>query len=133
MGPPADCEILILTIYSMLAIGAVALTSMALPCVAGPCLQEIDRMQIEVDTRVEAIAGAGPPGRESTSATLHRQPTPGALAAAEEKLGEGDQMAEAVAALARARAADSANDKSACEKALADVRRALATPRAKGQ
>ena len=90
-------------------------------------------MQIEVDTRIEAIAGAGPSAKESTAATLNRQPTPGSLAAAEEKLGEGDQMAEAVAALARARAADSANDKSACEKALADVRRVLAAPRAKGQ
>jgi len=42
-------------------------------------------------------------------------------------------MAKAVAALARARAADSANDKSGCEKALADVRCILATPRAKGR
>ena len=122
-----------MTIQSILAIGAAALTFLALPCVAGPCLQEIDRMQIEVDTRIEAIAGAGPSAKESTAATLNRQPTPGSLAAAEEKLGEGDQMAEAVAALARARAADSANDKSACEKALADVRRVLAAPRAKGQ
>ena len=52
----------------------------------------------------------------------------GSIAAAEEKLGEGAQMGDAVAALARARVADRANDKAACERALADVRRALATP-----
>ena len=122
-----------MTIQSILAIGAAALTFLALPCVTGPCLQEIDRAQIEVDMRIEAIAGAGPSAKESTAATLHHQPTPGSLAAAEEKPGEGAQLAEAVAALARARAADSANDKSGCEKALADVRRILATPRTKGQ
>jgi hypothetical protein len=121
-----------LATHSILACAAV-LTLLALPCVAGPCLQEIDRMQIEVDARIEAIAGAGPAARESTAATLHHQPTPGSLAATEEKLGEGAQMTEAVAALARARAADRADDKAACEKALADVRRALAAPSAKGR
>lgn len=91
-----------MAIHSIL-IGATTLSFLALPCIAGPCLQEIDRVQIEVDTRIEAIAGAGPPEKESTAATLHHQPTPGSLATAEEKAGEGDQMAEAVAALARAR------------------------------
>jgi hypothetical protein len=122
-----------LTIPSVLALGAAAFAFMALPCTAGPCLQEIDRMQIEVDARIEAIAGTGPTARESTAATLRHQPTPGSLAAAEEKLGEGAQMADAVAALARARAADHADDKAACEQALADVRRALAAPSPKGQ
>jgi hypothetical protein len=58
---------------------------------------------------------------------MHRQPTPGSLAAAESKLGEvSSHTVEVVAAaMARARKADLANDKSACEQALADVQRAI--------
>jgi hypothetical protein len=108
-----------------LLLSAAALFLPILPSHAGPCSDEIDRMQIEVDARIEAIAAAGPTARESTAATLNRQPTPGSLAAAEEKLGDGPQTEEAVAALARAREAVRANDKSACEKALADARRAI--------
>ena len=58
---------------------------------------------------------------------MHRQPTPGSIAAAESKLDElSSDTGEAVkAAMARARKTDLANDKSACEQALADVQRAI--------
>jgi hypothetical protein len=94
---------------------------------AGPCTQEIDGMQVRIEAKMGARAAAGPTARESTGALLNRQPTPGSIAAAEERLGEvSAQTVETVTrAMARARAADSAGDKSACEQALAEVQRAL--------
>jgi hypothetical protein len=94
---------------------------------AGPCSLDIERMQARIDAKMGQRAAAGPAARESTAATTHRQPTPGSIAAAEEKLGEvSAQTAEAIARdMARARAADSAGDNSACERALADVQRAI--------
>ena len=106
---------------------AVALAASMSAAYAGPCAHEIDRMQAAIDARLEAKAAAGPAGRESTAATMNRQPTPGSIAAAEARLGEvSPQTIEAVgAAMARARAADGAGDKGACEQALADAQRAL--------
>lgn len=72
-------------------------------------------MQNKLDAKIEAVAGAGPFGKESTAADLNRQPTPGSIAAAD----------QAVAALARARAADRAGDKGACEQGLTEVEREL--------
>jgi len=94
---------------------------------AGPCSHEIDRVQVAIDARLNANAAAGPAARESTAATEHRQPTPSSIAAAEAGLGEvSPQKLEAIsAAMARAREADGAGNQSACEQALADVRRAL--------
>jgi hypothetical protein len=94
---------------------------------AGPCSHEIDRMQATIDAKLAANAAAGPAARESTAATMNRQPTPESIAAAEARLGEvSPQKMEAVgAAMARARQADAAGDKSACEQALADAQRAL--------
>jgi hypothetical protein len=63
---------------------------------AGPCSHEIDRLRNEIDTRLVALADS---------------PL---------------QKLEAItAAMTRARAADDAGDRSVCEKALADARRAL--------
>ena len=92
---------------------------------AGPCSLEIDRMQVRVDAMIEAVAAAGKTARESTAAMTHHQPTPGSMAAAEEKLGEGARAERALAAMARARAADGAGDKGACDRALADAQRSL--------
>ena len=92
---------------------------------AGPCTKEIDGMQARIDAKINAIAAAGPIGRESTAATMHRQPTPGSIAAAEEKLSEGARVEQAVAAMKRARAADAARDMSGCERALEEARRAI--------
>lgn len=108
-----------------LLMSAAAMALAVLPSRAGPCSSEIDRLQAEVDAKIETIAGAGTTAPESVDATLNRQPTPGSIATAEQKLGEGQGMADAVAALKRAREADNANDKAACDKALADVRSLL--------
>ncbi len=48
----------------------------AQPSLAGPCTAEIDRAQAQLDQRVDAIAGAGATGTQSTAAQVHRQPTP---------------------------------------------------------
>jgi hypothetical protein len=81
-------------------------------------------MQVRIDTELGARASAGPGAREGGAALTHRQPTPGSIAAAEEKLGEvsATKADTAMQAMARARAADTAGDKSACEQALADVK-----------
>jgi hypothetical protein len=109
-------------------LGVLVATALALsiaPGHAGPCSHEIDRLQARVDAMIEATAAAGPTGRESGAATMHRQPTPGSIAAAEERLGEGARAERALAAMARARAADRAGNQGACERALADVQRVL--------
>lgn len=94
---------------------------------AGPCTTDIDAMQGRIDRMLEAKAEAGPSARESAGADLSHQPTPGSEAAVEEKLGElSPQTVETVkSAMARARAADGVNDKTACEQALAEARRAM--------
>ena len=108
-------------------VGGACLSVLAFqPVVAGPCTQEISQVQAQVDARINAVAGAGPSGAESTAARLHRQPTPGSIAAAEQKLGEGKAEEAALEALARARTADAAGDKAGCDEALAVVKKALA-------
>jgi len=92
---------------------------------AGPCSPQIDRMQASIDAMAAATAVAGPPGRQTTAAMRHRQPTPGSIAAAEARMDEGGRVKRAAAALARAREADRAGDNGACERALADVRREI--------
>ena len=116
-----------MSIQRFLVACAAALAASMSASYAGPCSQEIDRVQTEIDAKLGAKAAAGPSARESTAATMHRQPTPGSIAAAEARLGDvSSQKVEAVAAaMARARAADGAGDKDACEEALADVQRAL--------
>jgi hypothetical protein len=114
-----------MSIRHLLLLSATVFALSNVPSHAGPCSDEIDRMQARVDALIAATAAAGPTGRESTAATMDRQPTPGSIAAAEEKLGEGAQPERALAALAQARAADRAGDQSACERALADVQRVL--------
>jgi hypothetical protein len=105
--------------------GALALST--LPSFAGPCSQEIDQMQAKINARVEATAGVGRAAQESSAATMHHQPTPRSIAAAESKLGElSPQTVQTLTDdMARARAADLAGDQSSCEQALADVQRAL--------
>ena len=94
---------------------------------AGPCSNDIGRMQGRIDAKLEAKAAAGPYAGESAMAGMSDQPTPRSMATVEERLGEiSPKTVDAVAqAMARARAADAAGDKDACEKALADTQRAL--------
>ena len=116
-----------MSIQRLLAACVAALAASVSATYAGPCSHEIDRMQAAIDAKLNATAGAGPSARESTAATMNRQPTPQSIAEAEARLGEvPQQQVEAMtAAMARARAADGAGNQSACEQALADVRRAL--------
>jgi hypothetical protein len=81
-------------------------------------MDEINRVQAQVDAAIETTAGAGPTAAESTRALLHRQPTPGSMARAEESLGEGTGGERALAALAQAREADRLGDAASCERAL---------------
>ena len=111
----------------LLVLGAIAFAASMSASYAGPCSGEIDKMQARIDARLEAKAAAGPTAREGVGAGMSVQPTPRSIAAAEEKLGEvSPQTVDAVRqAMLRARAADSAGDKSACD-ALVEVQRALA-------
>ncbi len=112
---------------SIAALGAAALVTSTISSLAGPCSTEIDGMQARLDARLAARGAAGPSATEGLAATTHRQPTPESIATAEERLGEVSTRAvqEITQAMTRARAADDAGDKSACEQALAEVRRAL--------
>ena len=58
---------------------------------------------------------------------MNRQPTPAAIAAAEEAVGDLDAATaeDVVRAMARARESDRAGDRSACEQALADAEHAI--------
>ena len=116
-----------MSLQGSLVVCAAALAASMSAGSAGPCSHEIDRVVAEINAKLGAKAAAGPSARESTSATTHRQPTPGSIAAAETRLGDvSSQKVETVAAaMVRARKADDAGDQRACEQALADVQRAL--------
>jgi hypothetical protein len=116
-----------MSIQRLLAVCVVALAASVSASFASPCSQEIDRVQAMIDAKLEAQAAAGRSARESTAATLHRQPTPGSIAAAEVNLGDisAEKIQAVEALMTRAREADRANDPSACEQALAEVQRIL--------
>ena len=83
-------------------------------------------MQARIDAKVHAMAATGPTGRQ-VGASTHVQPTPRSIGDAEAKLGEvsAETVAAVRQAMLRARAADSAGDKNACEQALAEVQQAI--------
>jgi hypothetical protein len=116
-----------MAIRHLMILGSAAVAASMSVSYAGPCSPEIDRVQALIDARLGARAAAGPHARESTSATMHHQPTPESIAAAEQGLGDltSQRIEVAGQAMARARAADSAGDTSACEQALSDVQRAI--------
>ena len=111
---------------SMLACAATLAASMS-AAYAGPCSPEITQVQEQIDASMHAKANAGPTAPESTAAKMHHQPTPSSLAAAQVELGQtSPERFNAInAAMARALEADGAGDQSACEQALADVKRLL--------
>jgi hypothetical protein len=81
---------------------------------------------MQVGAKIQARLGAGRSTAQDEIGLLHRQPTPRSIAAAEEKVGEMWVPLEmAVAALARAREADRANDAAACEQAVVEAQRAF--------
>jgi hypothetical protein len=124
----------VLALAAGLAIGAPASACMSAGALlasmtavyAAPCSQEIE-VQAHIDAKLEAAARIGALAPESAAALLHRQPTPGSIAAAENRLGEVSSatVAAVAAAMARAREAEGAGDATACEQALADVQRAI--------
>ena len=95
---------------TLLACVAVVLVTSITASLASPCLQQIDRVQAKIDAKLEAIAAVGRSARESTAATMHRQPTPESIADAEANLGDVslEKVEAAEALLARARDADRA-------------------------
>ena len=111
----------------LILLGAGLLFLLTLPCQAGPCAKDIERVTLAINTRLGAIAAAGPSTSQSVEAQMHRQPTPRSMAQAERKLGELPESKIAVvrAAIQRAREADAAGDLAACQKALAEVEQEL--------
>ena len=115
---------------SVLPVAGALFLAASVPGLAGPCSHAIDRMQARVDALLAARAAAGPSATESVGATMHRQPTPDSIAAAEAKLGDiSTETMDAIAVgMTRAREADQAGDAKACKNALAEVGRALGAP-----
>ena len=95
---------------------------------AGPCANDITRVEGELSQMLDASAVAKPGAvQDATAFGKHLQPTVGTVADAEEKLGElsrkkFDPIRDDIA---RARDADAAGDKRACERALADAERRM--------
>ena len=90
------------------------------------CSPEIGRAQADINAKLEAKAAAADPTmKESTAATMHHQPTPHSLATTESQLGliSPDEVKMLEATMAQAREADTVDDRSACEQALAAVHR----------
>ena len=113
-----------MTVRQLLVISPFALSLLTLPCQAGPCSKDIERIQVLIDTKLNAVAAAGPSAEQSSEAQMHRQPTPRSMAEAESKLGElsPSTIAKVRAAMVRAHNADIAGDADGCNKALAEVR-----------
>lgn len=116
-----------MTTRGTIFLAAAALGASTVGCSAGPCTQDIVQMEVRIDARLNARAASGPSGTESTAAMMHRQPTPQSIAEAERKLGDvSQQTIEAVRrGVERAKAADQAGDLAGCERALADVQKAI--------
>ena len=113
-------------IHQMFVLAATALALSTLPGRAGPCAQDIDRAWAQVDAKIHARIAAGRSAPENVIGLLHHQPTLSSIVAAEKALGQGWTPVEvAVSALARAREADQAGDRSACDQTLAQVQHTI--------
>ena len=114
------------THQSLIAFVAVFAASTS-ACYAGPCSQDIARLQAAGNAKLAAAVSAGPSAPESGEAKMHRQPTPRSIATAESEVGgiSQEQREAFAAAMTRAREADYASDESACKQAVADVERIL--------
>jgi uncharacterized iron-regulated membrane protein len=94
---------------------------------AGPCFEDIARLQAAGDAKLAAAVTAGPSAPESREARMHHQPTPRSIVTAEREVGglPLEQANAFDAAMTRAREADNASDESACKQAVAEVERIL--------
>jgi hypothetical protein len=93
---------------------------------AASCRHEIDRVQAQVDARIEAIAANDPGAAETRAARLHHEPTPASIAAAERHRPGDKHVERALRALSRARMAEGRDNSKACFAALVGARAALA-------
>ena len=111
---------------SMLACATALAASMS-AAYAGPCSPEITQVQEQIDASMQAKARGVTTLPEGTAAKMHHQPTASSMAAAEVEAGQlsPEESTAVTMAITRARDADVAGDKSACEQALADVKRLL--------
>jgi hypothetical protein len=109
------------------ALAGMAITLSAGPAHAGPCTDRIYQTDLDVAKLLDSAAAQGQPAAESTFATMHRQPTPGSIATAEQDAGDlTNEEAQAITeAMDEARHADDKGDQAGCEKALSDVDRMI--------
>jgi hypothetical protein len=115
-----------MTFHKLLMLSATAVALSAQPGLASSCSTDIDLAWVNLNAQIQARVGAGRSAPQSAIGLMHRQPTRGSIAVAEETLVDvWLPMETAVSALARAREADRANDRSACEVALKDVQRLI--------
>ena len=84
---------------------------------SGPCTTQIAQLERQIRAATPGPE-SGPMAPQSVGAQLHHQPTPGAVAHAEQVANK-----DADAALDRARKADAANDSALCHAALTEARR----------
>jgi hypothetical protein len=109
------------------AVAGIALILDAAPVHAGPCTDRIYQTNLEVAKLLDAAAAQGRPAPQSTFATMHRQPTPGSIASAEQQAGDlsSADVQAITEAMDVARRADDQGDRAGCEKALSEVDRVL--------
>ena len=105
------------------AMAGIAFILAATAAHAGPCTDRIYETDLEVAKLLNSAAAQGRPAPQSTFATMHRQPTPGSVASAEQEAGDltSDELQAITEAMDVARHADDAGDRAGCEKALSDV------------
>ena len=109
------------------ALAGMALILGAAPAHAGPCTDRIYQTDLDVSKLLDSAAAEGRPAAQSAFATMHRQPTPGSIASAEQQAGDltSEEVQAITEAMDVARHADDAGDRDGCEKALSDVDRML--------
>jgi hypothetical protein len=94
---------------------------------AGPCTHRIYQTDLDVAKLLNSTAAQGRPATQTAFATMHRQPTPGSIASAEQQAGDltGEETQAITEAMDVARRTDDEGDREGCEKALNDVDRML--------
>jgi hypothetical protein len=101
----------------LLGIMSVAVLAGAGIAHGGPCTAQITQLERQIAATVPGPE-SGPTAPQALGAQLHRQPTPGTVAHAEQTANK-----DADAAVDRARKADAANDAALCKAALKEARR----------
>jgi hypothetical protein len=114
-------------IRSAAALAGIALVLGAAPAYAGPCTDRIYQTDLAVAKLLDAAAAQGRTAPQSAFATMHRQPTPGSVASAEQQAGDlsSADVQAITEAMDEARHADDQGDSPGCEKALSQVDRVL--------